>query len=341
MKTTRILVCILIGAVLTTGCDNKNKEIDQLKKELANLKAKEKQDKEAKQLQKQISTSKQGEVDGQVFIVTKSRENVKMGLVAVSLFDADSVRKSLISVRKELLSRADVIMTNARPLLATVEKLRGDYETNKAVYEEAEDAEKSNKGTLIEQYNKIPGQSKLDDYDIDHPSYFDALDSADTIASKKAVYSEFHEKLVAAREARKAAAKKAESQKIALNDAVDAYNRAIKPQQDLIWQYESLCISSLPMPISSVKTDADGRFRLQVPRTGEFVLVATASREFGGGSESYIWAVVDSLDGKDSKQVFLSNDNLAQAYSPESVIQRLGIDAMQSVNGGLDIFFDY
>ena len=56
----------------------------------------------------------------------------------------------------------------------------------------------------------------------------------------------------------------------------------------LFKQYPSLCIASLAAPVSSVKTDADGKFKLHVPKSGEFVLVADSSREVGDKSESYL-----------------------------------------------------
>ncbi len=304
MKITRNVVFSgLIAFALLTGCNNKNKELE-----------------------------------GTVFIVTKSRENIKMGLVTVSLFDADHAKQSLRKVRDELRNRTDEIAAQSKPLLVTVTNLRRDYETNKAVYEAALDAETKSKDILIKQFNAIPGRSELYDFDLDAPSYLSALDDAHTIQLKEAVYAELYPKLVSARKALNAAGQTAELRRTQLNKAIDAYNLATQPQRDLISNYQTLSFAALGTSISSVKTDADGKFKLMVPRSDEFVLAASASREVGSESESYLWIVVDSLGRKDRGQIFLSNDNLADGYSATSLVERLGIQPIEHLSHELKSF---
>jgi hypothetical protein len=76
----------------------------------------------------------------------------------------------------------------------------------------------------------------------------------------------------------------------------------------------------LPQPIASAKTDADGKFSIELDRHSPFALAATTSRELPSGEETYHWLISASLDGQATKRIFLSNDNLAEACPPESLI---------------------
>jgi hypothetical protein len=113
---------------------------------------------------------------------------------------------------------------------------------------------------------------------------------------------------------------------------------ATQPQRDLISNYQTRSFAALGTPISSVKTDADGKFKLMVPRSDEFVLAASASRDVGSESESYLWIVVDSLRGKDRGQIFLSNDNLADGYPATSLVERLGIQPIEHLSHEFESF---
>lgn len=77
----------------------------------------------------------------------------------------------------------------------------------------------------------------------------------------------------------------------------------------------------LPSGISAAKTDADGRFRLTIPRRGRFGVVASASRDLLKGKETYFWFVWVGLAGESSKRLRLSNENMMGAGSPDSALQ--------------------
>lgn len=68
----------------------------------------------------------------------------------------------------------------------------------------------------------------------------------------------------------------------------------------------------LPSGVSTATTDAEGRFTLEIPRTGQFGLVARASRQLLKGKENYSWLVWVDLDGEPSKHLNLSNGNMLQ-----------------------------
>ena len=66
----------------------------------------------------------------------------------------------------------------------------------------------------------------------------------------------------------------------------------------------------IPSGVSAATTDADGKFTLEIPRTGQFGLVARASRQLLKGKETYSWLVWVDLDGEPSKHLNLSNSNM-------------------------------
>jgi hypothetical protein len=73
----------------------------------------------------------------------------------------------------------------------------------------------------------------------------------------------------------------------------------------------------LPTPTATAKTDADGRFQLNVPDEGDYVLLATSTRAVFNTVEKYFWIV--RLKPQVSK-VTLSNDNLTTSGSPDSLV---------------------
>ena len=76
----------------------------------------------------------------------------------------------------------------------------------------------------------------------------------------------------------------------------------------------------LPQPIVATQTDSDGRFKIELPMKGQFVLAAQAQRTIGESEEHYYWLLKVSLDGSSAKTIMLSNNNLSSEGSPDSLI---------------------
>jgi hypothetical protein len=78
---------------------------------------------------------------------------------------------------------------------------------------------------------------------------------------------------------------------------------------------------NLPHPIASVKTDADGKFKLELPSsTGQVIVAASATRQVPTGErENYFWAV----NVTPPATVTLSNDNLTDSGATDSALQTL------------------
>jgi hypothetical protein len=67
-------------------------------------------------------------------------------------------------------------------------------------------------------------------------------------------------------------------------------------------------------PVATAKTDADGKFRVEIPDSGEFALVAYSEREAVGETENYFW-IVPALERTD-----LTNENLTSSTNEASLL---------------------
>jgi hypothetical protein len=67
--------------------------------------------------------------------------------------------------------------------------------------------------------------------------------------------------------------------------------------------------------ISIAKTDADGKFTIQIPSRGRIAIAARSSRQTGQTTEKYFWIVWADAQ---TKRLMLSNDNMMGSGSPES-----------------------
>jgi hypothetical protein len=79
-------------------------------------------------------------------------------------------------------------------------------------------------------------------------------------------------------------------------------------------------LKDLPSAISTATTNADGTFRLAIPRDGRYGIVARASRALDDEEQTFLWLVWISLDGNSAKRLVLNNDNALGAGSPDSAL---------------------
>jgi hypothetical protein len=103
--------------------------------------------------------------------------------------------------------------------------------------------------------------------------------------------------------------------------ARDAYQSA-KTRVQSLWAevdyYHSygFYFSYLRMPIATAETDAEGKFTMQVPRTGEYLIGAQTDRMVWNETEVYYWLQPVSLEGQKERTVNLSNNNLYLTLTP-------------------------
>jgi hypothetical protein len=76
----------------------------------------------------------------------------------------------------------------------------------------------------------------------------------------------------------------------------------------------------LQSPIQTADTDADGKFAIEVPQTGRFVIAAQAQRSIGKDTERYYWLQPVSLEGQQQRTQNLSNNNLTRTTGTSSLV---------------------
>jgi hypothetical protein len=76
----------------------------------------------------------------------------------------------------------------------------------------------------------------------------------------------------------------------------------------------------LQSPLQTAETDAEGKFVIEVPRTGTFVIAAQARRKILEDTKHYHWLQPVSLEGQQQVTQNLSNSNLTSTTGASSLI---------------------
>jgi hypothetical protein len=110
-----------------------------------------------------------------------------------------------------------------------------------------------------------------------------------------------------------------------LTTAQRATNAARAQYDDLLRQRAffysgAFYFSYLRSPIQTAETDAEGKFVIEVPRIGKFVIAAQAKRSVGQETETYYWLQPISLEGQPQHTQNLSNNNLTNATGTSSLV---------------------
>jgi hypothetical protein len=111
----------------------------------------------------------------------------------------------------------------------------------------------------------------------------------------------------------------------AINSALEAVETA-KQQYSERSRELAFCYSGgfyfalFQSPIRTAETDADGKFAIDVPQTGAFVVAAQAKRSTRMDTEQYYWLQPVTLEGHQQLTQNLSNNNLTSATETSSLI---------------------
>ncbi len=112
-------------------------------------------------------------------------------------------------------------------------------------------------------------------------------------------------------------------------DAIDILLTHLKNYADYKIQYYffnhyvysgAFYFAYLQFPIQTAETDADGKFAIEVPKTGKFVIAAQAQRSIGDHTEHYYWLQPVSLEGQSQRVQNLTNNNLTGTTGTSSLI---------------------
>jgi len=275
-------------------------------------------------------SSGKGTLSGQVFVATKGGENVKLGARQISLFDRDAVA---------ILAAGLKAFANTKS-----EQLQLDVAAAEEEEKQAEAAEKQAKAQ--EQQAKVrKAQANVAEDDAKATEEaiarnvqrgFLQSDSVTAVNAARAAASQ-------AREAAEAvgrdldAAREAQNREMEAADAARARIESLRAEQAYYYSEEFL-FSQLRHPIQTVDTDAEGKFTIQMPKTGAYVIAAQTQRLIwndterrrmlprhadvsdAGATENYYWLQVASLDGQEQRVQNLSNTNLGGTVGIFSLI---------------------
>ncbi len=233
--------------------------------------------------QKSKKITKDTVVSGQVFIVTKGSENIRLALVVVSAIPYIDMQAHLKLKKQFAIEQQNI--------------LKPKYDIAKVEYDIAKTQSKEEKAKVAEER---AGEAYRSDDSFKSERWEDRAPLKFTNPQKKIEYMQAME----------------EAQRIrAQPDNLD-YSLKLRNYEDLKRQYNFYNMDNfasllpLPLGIAQSKTDADGKFSLNIP-VGKYMFVANARRDVSGTTEQYQWLVL--VDASlHTQPLLLSNDNLMQ-----------------------------
>ena len=203
---------------------------------------------------------RKGDLEGEVFIVTRGGENYKLGLVPITLYSLDSLKPYLEQKKQQAeteFARLGRLVDPAKSEMNAKEKARD------AAFQAFLNAGNSdpNRSSLEAAYHQAKGQCEL---------------------------------------------------------VVRAYHFLLDAQSKLV--SGAFYFDGLPEPLATTQTNSDGKFTIEIPAKGNFVIAARADHTIGNSTEHYYWLIKVSLDGAAKKAIMLSNNNLSSEGSSDSLI---------------------
>lgn len=274
---------------------------------------------------------------GQLFIVTRGGDNVKLGGVPVSLYELAATQASVSATAaamareaaalRDQVSAAQVAMVAAQDRAArlaaedvaagaaardaAMRYNNGRSEARAQLTGRLRAAMTAATAAYVAAANRVATKEKaaMDAASAEHDRQQDAFD-AQTVQERQAAATA----AAAAAEQRQQALAAAVASGVAAEQAVDALGDKLADCLALrrVW-------SALPAPVQTVQTDADGRFSLTLPPAGDYVLGASAARRLLNKEESYFWLVRVVLPAP-GQPLLLTNDTLVGAGSPLSLL---------------------
>ncbi len=224
-------------------------------------------------------------IRGQVFIVTKSHESVKLGLVTIALFPEATVRKHVAMAQAKAVPEREALELQVSA-------------AEKSISEAKEQVQAALRGTEAawDRSERIAGEViAAGDFSKEATKRSDA--ATNEYYRQRSLITKWQKEVVS----RTAAY-------VALQS------------QYMSWDSGRYFLDGLPSPLARAQTDANGEFTIQVAHKGRFVLAARAERQTLGSTEEYTWLVLIPEEARDGAKVLLSNETLTTEGSPLSVV---------------------
>jgi len=278
------------------------------------------------------------EIEGQIFIVTESRENIKLGLVEVAAVDQKEFRRIKTEVLKESADLHRNALSECEPIYANLRKITSRLEVLTSEAEERLDSLVQDtfsvssaeldfySKTLVNEGRKMTRETWDEDFEkggfLDQHEYGSLADG----------FSEKRNRFL----------KKANECNLALQEYNAEYARLQEklPDDPIAHAALELFYSTIPLSALTV-SDSDGAFSLTLDNNSDYIVFARASRKLPTGKEeNYEWNVpIYPPNEVEKKPLILSNHNqsllveefqdLLPAFkhpeSPEDIKSRLNL----------------
>lgn len=238
-----------------------------------------------------VESASPHEVRGQMFLVLKDRQTVKLSLVEVRLLKDDSIRETFDRHRSEAVSRLLLLRSNMTRVSSSVAKLQ--YAANKKAEGDA---------LQLELVNTLNERIRLHTDTLRDPRLPDWFkkEAQESLASIRAEIANN------AASERSRLSLYAKTVKDLQQNQIDL--KAIVDEIDYLQAPETYLSTFSNNIVSRTTTDADGRFRVLFPEGGRFLLAASVKRFTGVTEEKFGWLV--PVSAQDAGEVVLSNNNL-------------------------------
>lgn len=302
-------------------------DVDRLKAGIANLLEKDRPD-----VAKNWDSANQlaGEIMDQLYLDSGEKRISLEGLVAIFGCVVESSKNSTKSLREEM--EMSVMLTQAFQILTPTASLGQAGQDTFSLFSGQADSVVGHALVGPDAGIDSSGSSIQSEYDTavrgsDHDGIFNAISAGanhlleayksshppakppDNNYSLSVLSSAF-------KEVGDSSAKLVSSCEADAKVAGDAQAKSEAKLRDLRAQLQSLpqkeaerCLALNTKAKFTAETDADGAFKLRLPKQGGYVVLATTQRTVGTQVETYFWLVPVKLDGRPAATLTLSNDN--------------------------------
>lgn len=239
-------------------------------------------------------------IEGQIFVVTKGQQAVKLALVTVEVVPEKIV--------KENLSRLTATLVEKNKILS--ENIDGKQRVIKEYKSSIKKSDNSTTDDVFTEAEKLASVCKLEDTSKKSIESFGlctrAPEGKAAYAQLRALETTYKVEFAEVRKLRKELAELIKE------------HQANSKISDKLANAEIFSSSAM----ATVKTDADGKFSISIPKSGKYAILANSKRQVMDTSENYQWAVWVATKKNSKVNLMLANDNLIETGCSDCIISK-------------------
>jgi hypothetical protein len=262
--------------------------------------------------------NKQGELQGSVFIVTQGAQNIKLGLVKVTAIPENEIKQFVEQKKSIINGESNKLKSDMDAIKPEIAKSQKEFDEAKRNYDEIvaqRDNLKSREQSLNLGFNP---------YSLNEDPYLSEYETPEMKAERNK-QRQIQKQLDAIRKQIASYEPKVSQASKIMTDAksrLEMSKSNLSKITDKLVSYvqASFLFDGLPEGKIKAVTDADGKFSMKLP-SGKYALVASSERRVVNTTEEYYWLIWVDIDGKEPKQIMLTNQNLLGQDSEDGVFK--------------------